>query len=110
MNFDWVLFLSIAIAGPVFGGKMSAFLEEKVTGRVRHDNEFRIKRTKSNLISIAISYIVTFQIVSLIYGKTNHDLDWIIRVLSIAVGISIYLLVHRIIYRVLLRNNYYIIN
>jgi hypothetical protein len=89
---------------------MSAMLEKKVPGKVRHSNEFRIKRTKSNLISIAISYIVTFQIVSLIYGKTNHDLDWIVRVLSIAVGISTYLLVHRIIYRVLIRKNQDIIN
>ncbi len=104
MGFDWILLLAIAIIGPVFGGIMCAVLEKKVTGKVRHDNKYKIKRMKSNLISIAISYIVTFQIVSLICRKTNHDLDWIIRALSIAMGISIYLLLNRIIYRVLLRN------
>ncbi len=99
-----ILFIAIAITGPIFGGKMCAMLEKKVTGKVRHGNEFKIKRMKLNLISIAISYIVTFQITSLIYGKITHDLDWVIRTLSIATGIGIYLFLHRIIYRVLLRN------
>ncbi|MFC1825996.1 hypothetical protein ACFLYZ_01220 [Thermodesulfobacteriota bacterium] len=104
MDFDLILFFAIAVAGPAFGGKMCAVLEKKVTGKVRHDNEFKIKRMKSNLISIAISYIVTFQITSLIYGKITHDLDWVIRALSIVMGISIYLLLHRSIYRFLIRN------
>jgi len=105
MKFDWILFSAIAMVGPAFGGKISALLEKKLTGEVRHDNEFKIKRMKSNLISIAISYIVTFQIVKIICEKTNYDLDLVIRTLSIVMGISIYLFFHRIIYRVLLRNN-----
>jgi mannitol-specific phosphotransferase system IIBC component len=104
MEFDLILFIAIAIIGPIFGGKMCAVLEKKVTGKVRHGNEFKIKRMKSNLISIAISYIATFQITSLIYGKITHALDWVIRALSIAMGISIYLLLHRSIYRILIRN------
>jgi uncharacterized membrane protein len=110
MEFDWILFSAIAIVGPAFGGKMSAVLEKKLTGEVRHENEFKIKRMNSNLISIAISYIMTFQIVKIICEKTNYVLDWNIRLLSMAVGISIYLLIHHIIYRVLLRNNQAIIN
>ena len=55
MKFDWILFSAIAIVGPAFGGKISALLEKKLTGEVRHDNEFKIKRMKSNLISIAIT-------------------------------------------------------
>ena len=104
MEFGWLLLFAIAIVGPVFGGKMCAVLEEKVTEKVRHSNEFKIKHMKSNLLSIALSYIVTLMIVNLICEKTNYDLNLILGTLSIATGIGIYLFLHRIIYRVLLRN------
>jgi hypothetical protein len=104
MEFDWVLLFTIAIVGPIFGGKMCAVLEEKITGKVRHSNEFKIKSMKSNLISIALGYIVTVMIVNLICEKTNYDLGLIIRAFSIAIGMGIYLFFHRIIYRVLLKN------
>jgi hypothetical protein len=32
MEFDLILFIAIAIIGPIFGGKMCAVLEKKVTG------------------------------------------------------------------------------
>ena len=104
MEFGLVLLFAIAIFGPVFGGKMCAVLEEKVTGKVRHSNEFKMKRMKSNLISIALGYIVTVMIVNLICKKTNYDLDLTIRAFSIAIVMGIYLFFHRIIYRVLLKN------
>ena len=46
MKFDLILFIAIAIIGPIFGGKMCAVLEKKVTGKVRHGYEFKIKRMK----------------------------------------------------------------
>ena len=62
MEFDWSLFLGIAIIGPLLGGNMCAILEKKVTGKVRHDLGFKKKRTISSLISIAVGYILAFQI------------------------------------------------
>ena len=104
MEFDWILFLGISIIGPYLGGKMCAALEKKVTGEVRREIKYRKKRLRSNLISIAISYIVTVEIIGLINGNAYQDLDLLIRALSIGIGLSIYLLLQRIIYRISILN------
>jgi hypothetical protein len=104
MEFDWLLFLAIAIVGPAFGSKMCAVLEKKLTGEVRRDIEFKKKRTMASLISIALSYIFTFQIMSSLGGEANHDLNWLTRLISLAIGINVYLLLQHIIYRFLIRN------
>ena len=104
MKFDWILFLGISIIGPYLGCKMCAALEKKMTGEVRMEIKYRKKRLRSNLISIAVSYIVTVQIIGLINGNAYQDLDLWIRALSIGIGISIYLCLQGIIYRISILN------
>jgi len=104
MEFDWTLFLGISIIGPYFGRKMCAAIEKKVTGEVRMGTEFRKKRMKSTLISIAVSYVATQQIIGLIDKNVSQGLDLLMRVLSVVIGVSIYLLLQRVIYRISLRN------
>ena len=103
MTFDWILFLGIAIIGPYFGAKMCAAMEKKVTGEVRFEDKFRRKRMKSTLISIVFSYIATIQIMVLIYANVSQALGpMLMRGLSILIGVNIYLIFQRIIYRILL--------
>ena len=105
MEFDWILFLGISTIGPYFGCKMCAALEKKMTGEVRMEIEYKKKRMRSALISIVISYIVTGKIISLINENAYQDLDLLIRALSIVIGVSIFLLLQRIIYRISIINS-----
>lgn len=104
MQFDWILFLAISILGPLFGSKMCAALEKAVTGKVRHEKEFRSKRIKSTLFSIAISYLSTVKIVKMISVNLPMDITFFRAGLSIVIGVVIYLIVQRAIYRILLLN------
>ena len=104
MQFDWVLFLAISILGPYFGSKMCAALEKTVTGKVRNEKEFRSKRIKSTLFSIAISYLITAKVIRLISESTTLDMTFLRTGLSIIIGVVIYLIVQRAIYRILLLN------
>ena len=105
MGFDWVLFLGISFVGPYFGGGMCARLEKKVTGEVRLDDVFRTKRMISSLISIVLSYMVTHLIIIQINERTSQDLELLIRVLSVIIGVSIYLCFQMTIYRILIRKD-----
>lgn len=105
MNFDWVLFLGIAIIGPYFGGMICALLEKGITGEARHDNKFRKKRTTVALISIAFSFIATEQLASLINQIYVQRFHVLVRVLTIATGIAIYLLFQAFIYAILIRRS-----
>ena len=104
MQFDWVLFLAISILGPYFGSKMCAALEKTVTGKVRNEKEFRSKRIKSTLFSIAISYLSTVKVVKIISENLAMDIPFFRTGLSIVIGVVIYLIVQRAIYRILLLN------
>ena len=48
--------------------------------------------------NVGLAYVHTF----VVGGKT--DLSWVIRAISIAVGINAYLLIYRVIYGILIRN------
>lgn len=102
MSFDWILFLGISVIGPYFGGKICAALEKRVTGKVRKELEFRNKRVKSTLISIALGYITTLQIMSKIPWKADHYSDSSISALSVLIGVCIYLVIQMILYQILL--------
>lgn len=104
MQFDWILFLAISILGPYFGSKLCAALEKAVTGKVRNEKEFRSKRIKSTLFSIAISYLLTAKVMGLISENTTLDMILLRTLLSILIGVVIYLFVQRVIYRILLLN------
>ena len=106
MEFDWLLFLCISIIGPYFGSKMCAAMEKKVTGEVRFEDNFRKKRMKTTLISIVLSYIATLRIMVLIHENVAQDLSSILmRVLSILLGATVYLVFQRVTYRILLINS-----
>jgi len=82
---------------------MCAAMEKKVTGGVRSEDRFRKKRIRSTLFAIVISYIVTIQIMVRIHEYVSQDLSTILmRGLSILIGVNIYLIFQRIIYRILL--------
>ena len=103
MSFDWILFLGISIIGPYFGGKMCAAMEKKIAGGVRSEARFRKKRMRSALLAIVISYIVTIQIMVRIDQYVAQDLGSIfMRGLSILIGVNVYLIFQRMIYRILL--------
>ena len=104
MEFDWILFLAISIIGPVFGNRLCTELEKRVTGEVRKEIEFKNKRVKSTLISIALGYIITMQLMDRIEGKLFLDSELAIRLLSIIIGVIVYLLFQRVSYRFMLRN------
>ena len=104
MQFDWILFLAISILGPLFGSKMCAALEKTVTGKVRNEKEFRSKRVKSTLFAIAISYLSTVKVVKIIGENLPMDIPFFRIGLSIVLGVVIYLIVQRAIYRILLLN------
>lgn len=104
MQFDWILFLAISVLGPFFGSKMCAALEKTVTGKVRNEKEFRSKRIKSTLFSIAISYLSTVKVVKIISENLAMDIPFFRTGLSIVIGVVIYLIVQRAIYRILLLN------
>jgi len=103
MQFDWVLFLIISIIGPFFGAKMCAAMERTVTGEVRRELEFKKKRARSTLLSIAFSYIVTTQIMGTISERITQDSDLMMRALSMIIGINLFLVFQRFIYRLSLR-------
>ncbi|MFC1824459.1 hypothetical protein ACFL9T_17255 [Thermodesulfobacteriota bacterium] len=103
MEFDWVLFLAISIIGPILGGRMCAVMERRVTGEVRRELEYKKKRARSTLLSIAFSYIVTTQIMRVISEGTSHDTDLMMRTLSIIIGVNLFLVFQRFIYRLSLR-------
>jgi len=104
MEFDWVLFLSISIIGPVLGNRLCTELEKKVTGEVRKEIEFKNKRVKSTLISIALAYVITMPIMDRVEERLLLDSDLAIRLLSIIIGVIVYLLFQRVSYRFMLRN------
>ena len=104
MEFDWILFLAISVVGPLFGSKVCAALEKRVTGKVRNESVFRSKRIKSTLFSIAISYLATTKIITIMSENYSPDPPLLKRGLSIAIGVVIYLIVQRAIYRILLLN------
>jgi len=104
MEFDWILFLAISIVGPLLGSQMCAALEKRVTGKVRKERIFRSKRIKSTLFSIAVSYLATIKVLTLISENVSLDPPLLKRVLSIVIGVIIYLIVQRAIYRILLLN------
>jgi hypothetical protein len=104
MQFDWVLFLAISVLGPYFGSKLCAALEKAVTGKVRNEKEFRSKRIKSTLFSIAISYLSTVKIIKIISENTSLDIALLTTGMSIVIGVVVYLCVQRVIYRILLLN------
>lgn len=103
MQFDWILFLGISIIGPFFGAKMCAAMERSVTGEVRREIEYKKKRARSTLLSIAFSYIITTQIMIAVGVKVSQDSALIMRVLSMIIGIFLFLIFQRIIYRLSLR-------
>jgi len=100
MEFDWVLFLGISIIGSYFGGKMCAVLEKKVTGEVRFESEFRTKRVITTFISIVLSYMATIEIINRINEHVSQDIDLLLKILSLIIGVNIYLLIQRVIYRI----------
>lgn len=104
MEFDWILFLAISIIGPFFGNRLCTELEKRVTGEVRKEIEFKNKRVKSTLISIAFAYVITMPIMDRIEEKLFLDSELAIRLLSIIIGVIVYLLFQRVSYRFLLRN------
>ena len=104
MEFDWILFLSISVIGPFFGNRLCTELEKKVTGEVRKEIEFKNKRVKSTLISIALGYVITMQLMDRIEEKLILDSDLAMRLLSIIIGVIVYLLFQRVSYRFMLRN------
>ena len=79
---------------------MCAALEKKVTGEVRFEVEFKNKRMITTLISIVLSYIATIQIFDEIKGHFSKDMDLMLKILSILIGVTIYLLVQIVIYRI----------
>lgn len=105
MNFDWVLFIGIAVIGPYFGGMICAVLEKGITGDPRHDNRFRKKRTTVALISIALSFIATEEIVGLISQIYIQKFHILVRVFTIATGIAIYLFFQAFLYAILIRKS-----
>lgn len=104
MEFDWVLFLAISLIGPLLGNRLCTELEKRVTGEVRREMEFKNKRVKSTLISLALGYIITMQLMHRLETKISLDNDLTIRILSIIIGVIIYLLFQRVTYRFMLRN------
>ena len=102
MAFDWLLFLGISLIGPFFGNKICAGLEKKMTGEIRREIKFKKLRVTTALFSIAISYIVTQPIVSLIHENVSQDLGPLTGVLSIVIGVNLYLILQRVIYRIAL--------
>jgi hypothetical protein len=102
MAFDWILFLGISLIGPYFGGKVCAALDKRYTGKVRHDPEFRNKRAKSALVSIAASYIVTVLLKSKFLRRINHYPELWITALTVLTGVLVYLLIQKIIYQILI--------
>lgn len=104
MEFDWILFLSISIIGPYFGSRLCTQLEKRVTGEVRKETEFKNKRVKSTLISIALGYVVTLQLMHRLEAKIVLNSDISIKVLSVIIGVILYLLFQRVSYRFMLRN------
>jgi hypothetical protein len=103
-EFDWVLFLSISIIGPIFGNRLCTELEKRVTGEVRKEIEFKNKRVKSTIISIGLGYVITRPIMDRIQEKLILDSELAMRLLSIIIGVIVYLLFQRVIYRFMLRN------
>ena len=104
MEFDWILFLSISILGPFLGSRLCADLEKRITGEVRREIEFKKKRVKSTLISIALGYIMAGQLIGQVRGKIFVESELSIRLLSIMVGVAVYLLFQRVSYWFMLRN------
>ena len=104
MKFDWILFLAISIIGPVLGNRLCTELEKRVTGKARKEIEFKNKRVKSALISIGLSYVITMPIMDRIQEKLALDSELAVRILSIIIGVIVYLLFQRVTYRFMLRN------
>jgi hypothetical protein len=102
MKFDWVLFLCISVIGPYFGGMICAFLEKSMTGGVRRNGKSRKKRSVAALISIALSFIATEQIVGLISQIYFQEFYVLMRVVTITTGVAIYLFLQSVIYAMLI--------
>ena len=77
-------------------------MEKKLTGEVRKEMKYKKLRLHTALFSIAISYIVTQPIVSLIHENVSQDLGPLTGVLSIVIGVNLYLILQRVIYRIAL--------
>lgn len=104
MEFDWILFLGISIVGPLFGGKMCTILEVKITGDVRDEIAFKKKKIKSAIISIGIAFVLTGKIMTVIKESPYGNSDIVLKILSIVIGVNIFLIVLRILYRIALKN------
>ena len=102
MKFDWVLFVGISVIGPFFGGMICAFLEKSITGEVRRTSKTKKKRSAVALISIALSFIATEEIVSLISQTYFQEFYVLTRIFTIATGIAVYLFIQSVIYAILI--------
>ena len=102
MKFDWVLFIGISVIGPYFGGMICAFLEKSIKGEVRRTSRSKKKRSAVALISIALSFIATEKIVSLISQIYFQEFYIPMRVFTIATGVAVYLFLQSVIYTILI--------
>ena len=100
-----VIYIMIMIGISFFssiGGIFCALMERSVTGKVQMENPFTSRRKKSLVVSLIISPILATIAASRMHVLTDTGINWTILLVSIAIGLAVFLLIHLTNYRIFL--------